>query len=112
VKPENAKENVGRKTVHRLRSLPFCLAFILVLFTGAVSEADCVEDALAKLDGGILVMASGAIYRIINTNGVNLAFWLPPAGVTICDQVSITGEIYYSINNKDMNETVWAARER
>jgi hypothetical protein len=100
------------KIVHRLRSSHFCLAFILVLLTTTVSEADCVEDALAKVEGGIIVLASGAVYRVTNTKGVDLAFWLPPAGVTICDQVSITGEIYYSISNKDMNETVLAARER
>ena len=112
MEPKNTKENVRVKTVLRLRSLPFCLALILVLFTRATSEADCIEDALDKVDGRILVMASGAVYRVTNTKGVELTFWLPPAGVTICDQVTISGEIYYSISNKDMNQTVWAARER
>src|SRR5262245_473621 len=106
------KEMARVKPTHRLRSLPFRLALVLVLFTTAVSEADCVEDALGKVDGRILVMASGAVYRVTNTRGVELTFWQSLAAVTICDQVSISGEIYYSISNKDMNETVWAARER
>jgi hypothetical protein len=106
------KEMARVKPAHRLGSLPFRLALVLVLFTRAVSEADCVEDALGKVDGRILVMASGAVYRVTNTRGVELTFWQPLAAVTICDQVSISGEIYYSISNKDMNETVWAARER
>src|SRR5262249_49527610 len=94
-----AKEMARVKPAHRIRSLPFCLALILVLFTRATSEADCMEDALDKVDGRILVMASGALYRVTNTKGVELTFWLPPAGVTICDQVTISGEIYYSISN-------------
>ena len=106
------KEMAQLKTSQRLRSSHFCLAFILVLLTSTVSYGDCFDDALAKVDGRILVMDSGAVYRITDAKGVEITFWLPPAEVTICDQVSISGEIYYSISNKDMNETVLAARER
>jgi hypothetical protein len=111
-KPENAKEMAQVKTAQRLRSANFCLVFILVLLTSTVSYGACFDDALAEVRGNILVMDSGAVYRVTNTKGVEITFWLPPAEVTICDQVSITGEIYYSISNKDVNETVWAARER
>ena len=101
------------KTAHRLRFSRFCLALILVLLTGSVSEADCVQDELAKIDGGIFVVtASGAVYRVINNNGVDLAFWLPPAGVVICDQINASGESYYAISNQDANQTVYAMRER
>ena len=110
--PENAKGMARVKTAHRLRSAHFFLALILVLLTGAVSEADCVQDALARVEGGTIIVASGAVYQVINTNGVELAFWLPPAGVTICDQVSMSGESYYSISNQDANQTVFAVRER
>jgi len=72
-----------------------------------------MEDALANIDQGIfLVMNSGAVYRVINNNGVELAFWLPPAGMVICDQVTVSGEIYYTISNQDAKQTVFAIRER
>jgi len=101
------------KTAHRLRFSRFCLALILVLLTGSVSEADCVQDELAKIDQGVFVVtASGAIYRVINNNGVDLTFWLPPAGVVICDQINASGESYYAISNQDANQTVFAMRER
>jgi len=101
------------KTAGRRRFFAFCLALILVLLTGSVSQSACVQDELAKIDGGIfVVVASGAVYRVIDTNGIDLAFWLPPAGVTICDQISMSGESYYAISNQDANQTVFAVRER
>jgi hypothetical protein len=112
VKPENAKGIARVKTARRLGSLPFCLALILVLLTGTISEADCVQDALAKVEGAFLAVSSGTVYRIINTNGVDLAFWVPGAAVTICDQSDMRGEPYYSIFNQDANQTVFAVRER
>src|SRR5215470_8285013 len=97
----------------RSRVSHFCRAFVLVLLTGSLSNADCVQDALAKIDGGVfVVMVSGSVYRVINNNGVDLAFWLPPAGVVICDQVNMSGESYYAISNQDANQTVYATRER
>jgi hypothetical protein len=112
MKTENAKEMARAKTARSLRSLFFCLALILVLLTGTASEGACVGDALAEVDRGILVMTSGAVYGVTNTNGVVLTFWLPPAGVTICDQVDMSGNFYYSISNQDTNETVFAVRQR
>jgi len=101
------------KTARRSKVCHFCRALALVLLTGTVSEADCVQDELAKIDGGIFVVtASGAVYRVINNNGVDLAFWLPPAGVVICDQINASGESYYAISNQDANQTVFAMRER
>ena len=56
-------------------------------------------------------MASGAVYRVINNNGVELAFWLPPVGMVVCDQLDLSGELYYVISNQDMNQTVFAVKE-
>ena len=112
MKPENVKEMARVKTAHRFRSAHFHLALILVLLTSAVSESACVQDALANVDRGIIVVTSNAVYRVINANGIELSFWLPPAGVTICDQVDMSGESYYAISNNDSNETVFAVRER
>ena len=112
MKTENAKEMARVKTGHR-RSLQLFLALTLVLLTSTISQSDCVNDALANVDQGVfLVMDSGAVYRIINNNGANVAFWLAPAGVVICDQASTSGEVYYAISNQDTNETVLAVRER
>ena len=113
MKKENAKEMARVKTAHRGGFSHFCLAVVLVLLTSTVAEGDCVQDALANIDQGIfVVVASGAVYRVINNNGVELAFWLPPAGVVICDQVSMSGESYYTITNQDVSQTVFAVRER
>ena len=106
------KERFVELAYHR-RFAPICLALILVLITATVSEGDCVQDALANIDQAVfLVMASGAVYRVTDKNGVEIAFWLPPAGVVICDQVSMSGELYYAISNQDVNQTVFAVRER
>lgn len=113
MKTENAKKMARVKTAHRRRFSHFCLVLILVLLMSTVAEGDCVQDALANIDQGIfVVLASGAVYRVINNNGVELAFWLPPAGVVICDQVSMSGESYYAITNQDLSQTVFAVRER
>ena len=113
MKLENAAEMARVKTAHRLRFSRFCFALILVLLTSTIAEGDCVQDELGKIDQGIFVVtASGAVYRVINNNGVDLAFWLPPAGVVICDQVTMSGESYYAISNQDANQTVFAVRER
>ena len=71
-----------------------------------------MEDTLTTIERGSIVVASGGVYRVINTNGIDLAFWLPPAGVTICDQVAMNGESYFAISNQDANQTVFAIRER
>ena len=57
-------------------------------------------------------MTSGAVYEVTDTNGVVIAFWVPSAGLTICDQIDMSGNIYYSISNRDTNETVYAVRQR
>ena len=112
MKPDNAKEGARIETTRSPRFLAFCLTLILVLLTSTVAKADCVQDALANIDGAFIAAASGAVYRIINTNGVELAFWVPGASLTICDQLDMRGEPYYSIFNQDANQTVFAVRER
>ena len=112
MKSENAEPLARVKAVHRRRSSCFGLALILVLLSESVSQSACVEDVLAKVDGAIIVVNSGAVYRVINANGIDLNFWLPPAGVTICDQINMSGESYYAMSNQDANQTVFAVRER
>ena len=113
MKPENVQK-VGRVgTARRSKVSHFCRALFLVLFASTASDADCVQDTLAKIDGGVLlVTTSGSVYRVINSNGIDLAFWLPPAGIVVCDQINMSGEPYYAISNQDANETVFARRER
>ena len=81
----------------------------LFLFTSTVVEGACNEDALANVKGATLVMSSGAVYQV-GSPGIDIAFWLPLARVTICDRMNMNGESYYAISNKDASETVWAAR--
>jgi hypothetical protein len=95
----------------RMKFMGFCRAVLLILLTSNLAEAECVDDALAQIDGPMFAVASGAVFRIINTNGANIAFWMPPAGLTICDQVDLSGQIFFTVRNKDTNETVVARRE-
>ncbi len=94
----------------------FLLAIVLLVITmSSVSEADCWEDKLNKVDKDIVVMASGAVYQVVPRDVMNSAFWLPPANATICDSiVDDGGELmtYYQIFNRDTAVSVWAERER
>ena len=96
----------------RIKFADLCRAIVIVLLMTTLSDAACVNDSLAQINGQILVTASGAVYRITNTNGANVAFWLPPAGLTICDQVDFSGQSYFAVSNQDSNETVMAIRQR
>jgi len=94
----------------------FLLAIILLVITmSTVSEADCWEDSLKRVDKDILVMTSGAVYQVVPRDAMNSAFWLPPANATICDSiVDVGGELmtYYQIFNRDSAVSVWAERKR
>jgi hypothetical protein len=87
---------------------------ILLLMLATAAHAACWDDALGAVKGELLVMRSGAVYRILN--GPNaIAFWLPPARVTICEQIADTGPQpvpYFELRNQDANQMIRALRER
>lgn len=87
---------------------------LFLVFTSAAADAACWDDALGAVRGELLVMRSGAIYRILN--GPNaIAFWLPPARVTICEQIADTAPqpvSYFELRNQDANQMIRALRER
>ena len=89
-----------------LAGLLFGVVFMLA---GTAAHAACREDALASIRGRTLVMTSGAVYQTGNS-AMDVALWLPPQRVMICERISITGVFYLAISNKDTNETVAAAR--
>jgi hypothetical protein len=83
-------------------------AVVVLLLTGSLAAADCINDRFVRLQGRLLIGASGYVYRIIDTNGVTIEFWLPSTELVVCDQVDADGQNYISISNKDTNETVYA----
>ena len=94
----------------------FFLAIILLVITmGTVAEADCWDDSLRRVDKEIIVMSSGAVYRVVPRDAMNSAFWLPPTNTTICDAIADVGGAqmtYFQIFNRDLAVSVWAERER
>jgi hypothetical protein len=92
----------------RPKRITFCCAVIVVLLTSSLARADCINDRFARLSGRSLVGESGYVYRIFNTNGANIEFWMPLADLVVCDQLDANGNNYISISNKDTNETVFA----
>ena len=92
----------------------FLLSIILLLLMSTPGESACVDDALARVDTDILLMASKAVYRVLDDRRA-VVFWLPLSKVTICDQVGNVDDeiaIYYEIRNQDENQMVRAVRER
>ena len=94
----------------------FLLAIILLVITiSTVAEADCWDDSLKRVDKDIIVMSSGAVYRVVPIDALNSTFWLPPTNTTICDSIADVGGAqmtYYQIFNRDLAVSVWAERER
>ena len=80
----------------------------LLLLTASFAAADCINDQLVRMSGRLLYGTSGYVYRIFNTNGANVEFWMPPAELDVCDQLDANGQNYISIRNRDTNETVFA----
>ena len=92
----------------------FLLSIILLLLMSTPGESACVDDALARVDTDILLMASKAVYRVLDDRRA-VVFWLPLSKVTICDQVGNVDDeiaIYYEIRNHDQSQMVRAVRER
>jgi hypothetical protein len=75
----------------------------MLLFISAVSEAACWEDSLARVDGDLLFMRSGAVYQLLDDPRV-VAFWFPLSQIAICE---VTGDVdgqlvgYYEIRSAD-----------
>jgi hypothetical protein len=127
IEPKEGNEMVMKKTKFQprgrlmgklasyLRPRFLVATILLVIAMSAVSEADCWDDSLKRVDKDIIVMASGAIYRVVPRDAMNSAFWLPPTNTTICDAIADVGGAqmtYFQIFNRDLAVSVWAERER
>jgi hypothetical protein len=104
------------RTAARIRlAFPrFFLSVILLFLMSTPAESACVDDALDRLDRDTLLMASNAVYRLLD-DWRAIVFWLPLSKVTICDQLGNADDeimIYYEIRNHDENQMVRAMRER
>jgi hypothetical protein len=98
----------------RLEFSRFLLSIILLLLMSTPAESTCIDDALARVDRGTLIMASKSVYRLLDDPRA-VVFWFPLSKVTICDDVGNVGDemaIYYQIRNQDQNQMVRAIRER
>jgi hypothetical protein len=107
-------QTVDRKGARRMRLSHFFLAVLLLLFLSSVAQGACWGDALDTVDRDLLVMRSGAIYRILDDPAAT-ALWLALSRITICDQTGNIGDeivTYLEIRNEDANQMVRATRER
>ena len=112
---QTGEQNLGGKLVNYVRPRFLFTIVLLVMTMGTVAGADCWDDSLKLVDKDIIVMASGAVYRVIPRDVMNSAFWLPPANTTICDSIADVGGTqmtYFQIFNRDLAVSVWAERER
>jgi hypothetical protein len=92
----------------------FFIAVLLLVFMSSVAQGACWGDALDTVDRDLLVMRSGAIYRILDDPAAT-TFWFPLSRITICDQTGyVDGEVmtYFEIRNEGANQMVRATRER
>jgi hypothetical protein len=93
------------------------LAIAVPSATPNASAESCFEDSLDKVtrDGEILVMMSGAIFRVMAGDAIDSALWLPPSDVLICPKsINVGGRLafYYEIINTDEGEKVTATKLR
>ena len=78
----------------------------------------CTDDTLQSKsdDGDVLIMLSGAIYKVMPGDEADAALWLAPADVLVCNTtVSRQGRtfvFYEIINTDDGGEKVEAERLR
>jgi len=108
------EQMVGGKGAYRLRVSHFILAGLLLLLLSSVSQGACWGDTLDTVDRDVLVMRSGAIYRILDDPAAT-AFWYPLSRMTICDQTGYADDeivTYFEIRNEDATQMVRATRER
>lgn len=92
----------------------YFIAVLLLVFMTSVAQGACWGDALDSVDRDLLVMRSGAIYRILDDPAAT-AFWLALSRITICDQIGNVGDeivTYFEVRNEDASQMVRATRER
>lgn len=92
----------------------YFIAVLLLVFMSSVAQGACWGDALDTVDRDLLVMRSGAIYRILDDPAAT-AFWTALSRITICDQTGIVGDqvvTYFEVTNEDATQMVRATRER
>lgn len=66
------------------------MSFLVVMSSNAMAES-CEEDSIQTVssDGGILIMTSGAVYKVDDVDQVDTQLWLPTDDVLICDDEEI-----------------------
>ena len=92
----------------------YFIAVLLLVFMSSVAQGACWGDALNTVDRDLLVMRSGAIYRILDDPAA-AALWFALSRITICDQTGNVGDqivTYFEVRNEDANQMVRATRER
>jgi hypothetical protein len=100
--------------------LQWALPLVLAIWTVDVSYTNaesCYEDSLDKVtrDGEILVMMSGAVFRVMAGDAIDSALWLPPSDVLICPKSLVVDgrrAFYYETINTDECEKVTATKLR
>jgi hypothetical protein len=81
----------GRRETMRIGWLAGALAMSITLGVAGLSPAAarggaCDEDTIQSVsrDGSILVMLSGAVYRVSNLDRIDSMLWLPSDDVLVC----------------------------
>jgi hypothetical protein len=110
---QTCERRVHGESAAYARARFFLAIVLLVMAMNTVAEADCWEDYIKQVDRNTLVMESDDIYRVVPQDQLTVAFWRPPAHLTICDSISDVGTLtgYYQIRNWDWAVAVWATRE-
>jgi hypothetical protein len=105
-----------KRAIGLIRCRRFLLLAATLLFgMSGAARAACWRDVVDRRNGTLLVMRSGAVYRILE-DPARTAFWLPLTRLAICDQVVVNtlgqAMAIYEIRNEDDNELVTAIRQR
>ncbi|MGC2456466.1 MAG: hypothetical protein WA435_00525 [Gallionellaceae bacterium] len=66
------------------------MVFLAIISSSAVAE-DCEEDSIQTVssDGSVLIMLSGAVYQVDESDQVDTQLWLAADDVLICDDEEI-----------------------
>ena len=110
------KRAYSQRTRHAARAIAVMLITISMM-TGMAHARSCEDDAIQSKsdDGSILVMMSGAVYRVLPGDDIDSMLWLPADQVLICDApFAYNGRtlMLYDIINTDEGEKVGAERLR
>jgi hypothetical protein len=107
-----------KKMIPRQLAATMLLVAVAVVTCSVASARSCTDDTLQSKsdDGDVLIMLSGAIYKVMPGDEADAALWLPPADVLVCNTtVSRQGRtfvFYEIINTDDGGEKVEAERLR